>query len=69
MCDFTPFGFHDDREFLQHLLANVGVAGVPGSSFLIPPEAGRTLIRFMFAKKEETLHQAGERLRKLKRTS
>jgi aspartate/methionine/tyrosine aminotransferase len=66
MCDFSPFGFDDDRKFLQHLLTNIGVAGVPGSSFLHPPEAGRKLIRFMFAKKEETLHQAGERLLKLR---
>jgi aminotransferase len=67
MCDFTPFGFDDDRRFLQHLLEDVKVVGVPGSSFLHPPEAGRRLIRFMFAKKEDTLHQAGERLLKLAR--
>ena len=65
----SPFGFDDDRVFLQHILANVGVAGVPGSSFLHPPEAGRHLIRFMFAKKEETLHEAGRRLLKLKKSS
>ena len=66
MCDFSPFGFDDDRKFLEHLLTEIGVAGVPGSSFLHPPEAGRKLIRFMFAKKEETLHEAGKRLLKLR---
>ena len=69
MCDFSPFGFDDDRVFLQHILADVGVAGVPGSSFLHPPEEGRRLIRFMFAKKEETLHEAGKRLLKLKKSA
>jgi aminotransferase len=66
MTDFRPFGFNHDHEFLQFLLREIGVAGVPGSSFLSPPEAGRHIIRFMFAKKEDTLHQAGERLLKLK---
>jgi len=42
------------------------VAGVPGSSFYFPKESGRTKLRFMFAKKDQTLHLAGERLLKLK---
>ena len=66
MCDFTALGFADDRAFLDHLLAEVGVAGVPGSSFHDPAAEGRHLLRFMFAKQEDTLHEAGQRLLKLR---
>ena len=38
----------------------LGVTGVPGSSFFREPE--HRYIRFHFAKKDETLHRAGERL-------
>ena len=43
------------------LVQKVGVAGVPGSSFYSPRELGKTKVRFMFAKREETLHEAGRR--------
>jgi aspartate/methionine/tyrosine aminotransferase len=42
------------------------VASVPGSSFFSDPAAGRNFIRFCFAKKEETLQLAEERLERLK---
>ena len=42
------------------------MAGVPGSSFYSPREGGRARVRFMWAKKDETLHLAGERLLRLK---
>jgi aminotransferase len=66
MTDITPFGATDDGVFNLHLIKEFGVAGVPGSSFYFPKESGRTKLRFMFAKKDETLHLAGERLLKLK---
>jgi aminotransferase len=66
MTDVTPFGWKNDVEFVQWLVREIGVAAVPGSSFFSPPELGRTQVRFMFAKKEETLHRAGERLLKIK---
>jgi len=40
------------------------VAAVPGSSFFHEPV--RHLIRFHFAKREETLAEAGERLKTLR---
>jgi aminotransferase len=43
----------------------VGVAPVPGSSFFAPGE--NRYIRLNFAKKPETLHQAGERLLRLRK--
>ena len=50
----------------QGKIREIGVAAVPGSSFYSPAELGRTQVRFMFAKKEETLHAAGERLLKIR---
>jgi aminotransferase len=55
----------DDTAFVRRLVETIGVAGVPGSSFYSPREDGRRKVRFMWAKKEETLHAAGERLLKL----
>ena len=48
------------------MIEDIGVSAVPGSSFYAPREQGRTKVRFMFAKRDETLHQAGERLVKLR---
>jgi aspartate/methionine/tyrosine aminotransferase len=66
MTDAAALGAEDDREFVRRMVAEVGVAGVPGSSFHSPPELGRTKVRFMFSKRDETLHQAGERLLRLR---
>ncbi len=56
----------DDVEFVRWMIRDVGVAAVPGSSFYAPRERGRSKIRFMFAKREETLHAAGLRLLQLR---
>ena len=48
------------------MIENVGVSAVPGSSFYSPRERGQTKVRFMFAKRDETLHAAGQRLLKLR---
>jgi len=63
MLDISSLGFASDREAAEWLIRDIGVAGVPGSSFFRDPE--HRFIRFHFAKKEETLHAAGERLLKL----
>jgi aminotransferase len=62
LCDITPFGFDDDVAFAHWLVATVGVAGVPGSSFYSRPELGRHLIRFTFCKTHDVLSAAAERL-------
>jgi aminotransferase len=67
MTDIKPLGGTNDVEFVRQMIETVGVAGVPGSSFYNPKELGRTKVRFMFAKKDETLHAAGQRLLKLKK--
>jgi aminotransferase len=66
MADIGAFGFPDDTRFARHMVEDVGVAVVPGSSFFSRPEDGAHLVRFAFCKKLETLKEAGERLRTLK---
>ena len=66
LCDISSFGFDDDISFTRHLIENVGVACVPGSSFFSDPVRGKQLIRFCFCKREETLREAGRRLQALK---
>lgn len=65
MCDITAAGFSDDVKLATDLVERVGVAAVPGSSFFSDPALGSHLIRFCFAKKEETLLEAAGRLEKL----
>jgi len=60
MVDIAEFGWDDDVAFAEWLAREVGVAGVPGSSFFREPV--RHLIRFHFAKRTETLAAGGERL-------
>jgi aspartate/methionine/tyrosine aminotransferase len=64
MTDAAGLGATDDVEFVTQLVQKVGVAGVPGSSFYSPKELGKTKVRFMFSKRDETLHEAGRRLLK-----
>ncbi|HEV7744448.1 MAG TPA: aminotransferase class I/II-fold pyridoxal phosphate-dependent enzyme [Pyrinomonadaceae bacterium] len=66
MTDISAFGFADDVEFTRHLIRDVGVACVPGSSFYSVPERGQQQVRFCFCKKDETLQLAAERLGKLR---
>ena len=66
MTGIDSFGFSNDVEFTKHLIREVGVACVPGSSFYSVPERGQQQVRFCFCKKDETLHAAADRLSKLK---
>jgi aminotransferase len=66
IADFSRLSELDDVEFVRRMIETVGVAGVPGSSFHSPKELGRKTVRFMFAKQDATLRQAGERLLKLR---
>jgi aminotransferase len=66
MTDISGFGFEDDVRFARHLVAEIGVAAVPGSSFYAVPEAGRQRLRFHFARRRETLEAAAHRLNRLR---
>ena len=63
MLDISSLGFVSDTEASEWLIKEIGVAGVAGSSFFREPV--NHLIRFHFAKGEDTLRAAGERLLKL----
>lgn len=67
MADHSHLGFRDDVEFCMHLTKEVGVAAIPPSAFYSRPELGRTLARFAYCKKRETLERAVERLGRLRR--
>jgi len=64
LCDIRPFGFEDDVSFAHWLVSDIGVAGVPGSSFFSRGELGRHLIRFTFCKTPDILDAAGVRLQR-----
>jgi aspartate/methionine/tyrosine aminotransferase len=60
MIDISEFGWESDTAFCEWLAREVGVAAVPGSSFFHEPV--NHLIRLHFAKRDETLSAAGQRL-------
>ena len=64
LMDIAEFGYDSDLEFCEDLARLIGVGAVPGSSFFREPV--NHLIRFHFAKKDETLLEALNRLEQLK---
>ncbi|MFM9107541.1 MAG: aminotransferase class I/II-fold pyridoxal phosphate-dependent enzyme, partial [Chloroflexota bacterium] len=62
MADIADLGFPDDFSFCRWLTAEVGVAAVPPSAFYSDRSQAPMLARFCFAKREETIAQAAERL-------
>lgn len=66
MTDISEFGFDNDVDFTMHLIREIGVAVVPGSSFYYDPGLGKQQVRFCFCKKDETLEAAAEKLVRLR---
>ena len=64
MMDISEFGYESDLDFCEDLASKVGVGAVPGSSFFREPV--NHLIRFHFAKRDETLNAALENLKSLR---
>lgn len=64
IVDISEFGYDSDLDFCVDLIKNVGVAAVPGSSFFKEEES--RYIRFHFAKKDETLLAALDRLKDMR---
>ncbi len=64
LLDVSEFGYADDLEFCEVLARDVGVGAVPGSSFFREPV--NHLIRLHFAKRDDTLFDALNRLESLR---
>jgi len=63
--DITPLGEKDGLEFCRSLPDRCGVVAIPNVVFYDDAEAGRSLVRFTFCKKDEVLQEAIQRLRRL----
>ena len=61
--ELPQFKGYTDLEFCEWVIKNIGVAAVPGSSFFREPI--NNLIRFHFARSDETLNECVKRLGKL----
>lgn len=64
LVDISEFGYDSDLKFCEDLASKVGVGAVPGSSFF--KEDVNHLIRFHFAKKDETLYKALDNLSEIR---
>lgn len=64
MVDISEFGYGNDYDFAVDLARKVGVGSVPGSSFF--KEDVHDYVRFHFAKKDETLKAALDRLAEIR---
>lgn len=62
LLDYSALADEDDARFADHLIRKAGVAAIPLSPFYRSPPRLRVL-RFCFAKREETLEQGAARLR------
>ena len=69
MTDIRGFGFADDVAFATHMVRDIGVAVVPGSSFYSRPGDGAHQVRFAFCKRDSTLDEAASRLARLRATT
>ena len=65
LVDISEFGYESDLDFCEDLARKVCVGAVPGSSFFKEPE--NRYIRFHFAKQDETLNKALDRLADMKK--
>jgi len=65
LLDISEFGYESDLEFCEVLARDIGVGAVPGSSFF--KENENRYIRFHFAKKNETLNEALNRLSEIRK--
>jgi aminotransferase len=66
MTDISAFEFADDISFTRHLVSEIGVAAVPGSSFYHDARDGARQVRFAFCKREQTIDEAARRLKTLR---
>jgi methionine aminotransferase len=65
MVDYSAITTDRDTDVAMWLLKEHGVASIPPSSFLYEDEPAPPILRLCFAKQDETLERAAERLRKV----
>ena len=65
-ADVRPLGYDDGLQFCQELPGRCGVVAIPNAVFYDDKEAGRSLVRFAFCKRDEVLDEAVQRLRALR---
>ncbi|MFF9642686.1 pyridoxal phosphate-dependent aminotransferase [Kitasatospora aureofaciens] len=63
--DITPLGEKDGIDFCRSLPERCGVVAIPNAVFYDNTDAGRSLVRFTFCKKDEVLTEAVTRLQQL----
>ncbi|MGE5848713.1 MAG: methionine aminotransferase [Candidatus Methylomirabilota bacterium] len=68
LAEVDGMGFPDDVSFCRYLTTQIGVAAIPPSAFYADPNHAPLLARFCFAKREDTLRAAAERLQRLRTT-
>ncbi|MSO62140.1 MAG: aminotransferase class I/II-fold pyridoxal phosphate-dependent enzyme [Acidobacteria bacterium] len=64
LMDYSAISKETDKEIAHRLIVEHGVASIPVSAFLYE-DAGGPVLRFCFAKRDETLRAAAERLVKI----
>ncbi len=64
LLDYSAISADTDRDMAMRLITEHGVASIPCSAFLYQ-DAGGPVLRFCFAKKDDTLERAAERLRRV----
>jgi methionine aminotransferase len=64
IASYASISTEDDIQFTKRLVKDVGVAAIPLSPFYADAKQTQC-IRFCFAKEEDTLKKAVERLQKL----
>ncbi len=62
--DYSAYSEDGDRKFAEYLTKEIGVASIPVSAFY-HDKIDNKVLRFCFAKNEDTLRKAGERLCKI----
>ncbi|WP_181785878.1 pyridoxal phosphate-dependent aminotransferase [Streptomyces phytophilus] len=62
-ADITPLGEKDGVAYCMSLPERCGVVAVPTQVFYDDPDAGRSIVRFAFCKKDEVLAEAVRRLK------
>jgi methionine aminotransferase len=65
LADYSAVSDLDDMTFAERLTIDHGVATIPLSPFYTNPTREQRLVRFCFAKKDETLSKAAEHLRQV----